>query len=175
MYNQKIKRFTFDPEKALEVILFISKKSPDLYHLLKILYFADKKHLSEYGRLICGDSYVAMQNGPVPSQTYDIIKSVRGDQTLNNAEPFKDSFKVENNKVIPSRKPDLDKLSESDIECLENSIKENKNLSFQTLKEKSHDKAFESADENDFISIIQLANSLENKEEVLKYLETMYD
>ena len=175
MYNQKIKRFTFDPEKALEVILFISKKSPDLYHLLKILYFADKKHLSEYGRLICGDSYVAMQNGPVPSQTYDIIKSVRGDQTLTNALPFKDSFKVENNKIIPSRKPNLDKLSESDIECLEISIKENKNLSFQTLKEKSHDKAFESADENDFISITQLANSLENNKEVLKYLETMYD
>ena len=56
----------------------------------------------------------------------------------------------------------------------ENSIKENKDLSFSSLKAKSHDKAFKAADENDFISLIQLANSLENKEEVLKYLENIY-
>ena len=108
-------------------------------------------------------------------QTYDIIKSVRGDQTLNNAVPFKDSFKVEDNNIIPLRDSNLNKLSESDRECLDQSIKENKDLSFQSLKIKSHDKAFESADENDFISIIQLANSLENKKEVLKLLETMYE
>jgi hypothetical protein len=33
------------------------------------MYFADKAHLEQYGRFICGDSYVAMK--PVPIGTYE--------------------------------------------------------------------------------------------------------
>lgn len=44
--------FKFDAEKAVEVLLYIAEKCPDVYKALKVLYFADKDHLAQYGRLI---------------------------------------------------------------------------------------------------------------------------
>ena len=79
MYNQNTKRFSFDPEKGIEVLLYIADKTKDIYKILKILYFADKLHLSKYGRFISGDYYIAMKHGPVPSRSYDIIKIARGE------------------------------------------------------------------------------------------------
>ena len=38
------------------------------------MFFADKEHLLDYGRPITGDSYVAMEHGPVPTSTRDILK-----------------------------------------------------------------------------------------------------
>ncbi|MCW7083120.1 Panacea domain-containing protein [Escherichia coli] len=66
----------FDSEKALEAILYVASKAPipDIYHVGKILYYADRFHLESFGRLITGDHYNAMKDGPVASNTYDIIK-----------------------------------------------------------------------------------------------------
>lgn len=66
-------KFHFDPEKAVEVILYVASRVRDsgFHRVSKILYFADRDHLAMYGRFICGDSYVAMKNGPVPSGAYD--------------------------------------------------------------------------------------------------------
>ncbi len=71
--------FVFDEDVAIEVILYIANRVPHpTFHLIfKIMYFADKAHLERYGRFICGDSYVAMRNGPVPSVTYDMLKGIR--------------------------------------------------------------------------------------------------
>ncbi|MFB3902421.1 MAG: Panacea domain-containing protein [Acidobacteriota bacterium] len=37
----------------------------------KLLYFADKYHLTRYGRPVIGDQYVKMEYGPVPSKALD--------------------------------------------------------------------------------------------------------
>lgn len=42
--------------------------------LLKLLYIADRECLTEKSRPITGDRAVAMDHGPVLSQTYDLIK-----------------------------------------------------------------------------------------------------
>lgn len=42
--------------------------------LLKLLYIADREALAERARPITGDKSVAMDHGPVLSQTYDLIK-----------------------------------------------------------------------------------------------------
>lgn len=41
--------------------------------LLKLLYIADRELLQERGRPITGDRPVAMDHGPVPGRTYDIV------------------------------------------------------------------------------------------------------
>lgn len=65
----------YDWEKTTEVLLYITEQVTDVYNALKVLYFADKDHLAKYGRQICGESYVAMKDGPVPSCTYDLVKA----------------------------------------------------------------------------------------------------
>jgi len=81
-------KFKYDEHKAISSLLYIAghliglndrKVKPDLHKVFKILYFADQKHLARYGRVIVGDFYIAMDHGPVPSNMYDMVKTVRGD------------------------------------------------------------------------------------------------
>src|SRR5436853_2908867 len=164
--------FRFDPNKALEVLLYIASRAPhpNIYWVLKILYFADKASLQQWGRLICGDSYVAMSKGPVPSGAYDIVKEVRYGipTTCSHAG---DAFEVRaEHRFVPFRDADLDLLSESDIECLDQSIVENGRLTFGQLKKKSHDSAFDAAGENDFIPLEDIVATLPNAALVSDYL-----
>ena len=157
--------------KALEVLLYVSRRAPNTYNALKVLYFADKQHLEKYGRLIYGDQYVAMQHGPVPSLAYDIIKCARGDSQLLVMVPASEYLSIDGNDIIAHRDPDLDLLSESEVECLDEAIKRYGNMSFADLRNISHsDEAFRSADENDFMSLPTIAASLSNSDELLEYL-----
>ena len=168
--------FILDVEKAVEVILYIAKRAPipDFYHVCKILYFADKRHLERYGRFICGESYVAMKNGPVPSGVYDLVKYVRGDGQVLLSEHARNSFGIEGHRIFPFRDANLQMLSASDRECLDESIRENGNLSFNRLMEKSHDEAFKSADENDFISVEAIASTLADSKLIIDHLQNSY-
>lgn len=108
--------FEFDCTKAIETILYLAKRISDsnLYSICKLLYYADKTSLEKYGRFIFGESYAAMQEGATPSNAYDLLKEIA-------QEPI-DQLKVEGNNVIPLRDANLDYLSESDIECLDQII-----------------------------------------------------
>jgi uncharacterized phage-associated protein len=163
----------FNAEKAIEVILYIAKRAPipDIYHVLKIMYFSDKEHLQKYGRLICDDSYVAMLHGPVPSGAYDIVKSVRGDGYSKVESTAKESFKIVDDKILPLRDENAALLSESEEECLNKAVKKYGELSFKRLKKQSHDKAFTSVDENDRISIESIAETLKDGRLIIEHLK----
>ncbi len=164
----------FNPNKAIEVLLYVATRCPDTYRALKVVYFADKLHLARHGRLICGDRYVAMLHGPVPSGLYDIIKFVRGDGLFEMPVPAKEAFCVRDYyNIVPTREPNLEYLSESDIECLNESIATYGVKSFTELKQISHeDAAFQGADRNDFISMEQLAKSVPDGQVLWEYLTT---
>lgn len=167
-------RQRFDAQKAVEAILYVTEHSPqnDIYTVLKVLYFADKKHLAEYGRLVTGDSHVAMRRGPVPSGAYDIVKYVRGDGRFFECEPAAEAFAVDGHVIVPLREPNSDFLSESDIECLRESIGQYGGLSFDELEAVSHrELAYQESDLNDFISLEQFVDALPNAEDVREYLQ----
>jgi uncharacterized phage-associated protein len=167
------RRFRFDAEKALEIILYISSRAPipDIYHVGKIVYYADRHHLEDFGRLTCGDEYCAMRDGPVPSGTYDLIKDVRDlSRTSMYADQARQTFAVEGVNLVPFRKPNEKFLSESDKECLDMAIKEVGNLSYSALKRKSHDKAYESADLNGEITLEAIAATLPSGQNLIEQL-----
>lgn len=123
-------QFKFNPEKAQEAILYIASclNKPDIYSICKVFYLADKAHLERFGRTICGDEYVAMERGPVPSKTYDIMK---------------DSFGVSNEHIIePKREANLILFSESDQLCLDEMIKLFKRSTYRERDEIIHDRAY---------------------------------
>jgi len=163
-------RFTFDAGKAVEVLLYIAGQQPDMYAALKILYFADRQHLARYGRFICGDSYIAMDKGPVPSGAYDLVKFVRGNGWCAPSVSVKEAFAVQGYSIIPLRKPNLDLLSESDIECLDEAIRTYGNWPFGKLKRESHDKAYLAADANSVISVEAIARTLPDGELLIEHL-----
>jgi uncharacterized phage-associated protein len=171
MKSKPTKRF--DQEKAIEVIKFIAQHAPkpDIYWVLKILYFADKLHLQRYGRLICGDGYVAMKHGPVPSGTYQLLREAREYNALPEFHPAPGEIEIQNeNTVIPLKEPNHDFFSDSDIECLKESIRKYGRLTFGKLRETSHDAAYKAADENDFMDLEKIVGTLPNANAVLEHI-----
>ena len=176
--------FRFDERKALAAILYISGKliernqvskeaKPDMHRISKILYFADRKHLVRYGRPILGDHFVAMKDGPVPSKTYDLMKAIKGESPFCNAENFKASFEVKGFMVHPKQAADMDEFSESDIECINESLQENQDLTFGQLRDKSHDWAYNKASENNRISFIAMTKAEGIDADMISYIESV--
>lgn len=167
-----------DNDKALNAALYVAShfEKVGFHKIFKILYFADQKHIANYGRTITEDKYIAMQKGPVPSRVYDIFKIIKGESILEDKYNFSKYLKIENGYIVKPRiKPDLDLFSDSDIECLNDSIKENGELKFGELKDKSHDSAWNQADKNDRISIFDIAKAGGASEEMIKYIKTLID
>ena len=165
-------KFEFNKEKSIAALLYIIKQisNADLHKISKVFYYSDQKHLARYGTPITGDMYVAMKFGPVPSKIYDIIKIVRGDSIFKNDE-FNKYFSINNNILIPLLEPDWDEFSESELECINESIEENTKLGFGKLTNKSHGKAYNSALPNDEILIEEIAKEGGANKEMLKYIQ----
>lgn len=141
----------FKKDETINAVLYIVEQMGghvDIHKLSKTLYFADSSHLSKYGRSITGDVYIKMKYGPVPSQTDDILKAVRGDSFFSfAADEFKAYFHFINDRtIVANRKADLDFLSDSDIECLDAAIALCKDMSFNDLTNLSHGAAWNSVD-----------------------------
>ncbi len=171
--------FKFSQEKAIAAILLVAhrlakrhgKTGADLHKIFKILYFADQKHLANFGRPIIGDSYIAMDNGGVPSKIYDIIKMVRGDRLCHDTVGYNKFFDAFRHFLSPKQEPAMDEFSQSDLDCLEESILENQDLSFRQLKEKSHDQAYQKASKDDKISFREMAKVLGADETILEFMK----
>lgn len=155
--------FNLHKEKAVNSLLFIvsSLEKADTHKTYKILYFADQKHLLKYGRPIFGDTYIKMEYGPVPSFVKNVV-----DENIQGLEEIVAKY----NKYFmkPLVEPNLDYLSESDLECLNEAMKENKDLDFTTLTEKSHDYAYNKAVWN--IDYIDMAKAVGADENLLKFI-----
>jgi len=165
----------FDSAKALETLLYVAEHTcaPSFHSVSKLLYFADKIHLERYGRFITGDDYVAMKHGPVPSGTYDLMKAPVGRTVLpcHLMDQIEAAFDVvKNYEIRPKRAADRNRLSLSELECLDESIRNHGGKTFRALTDLSHDQAWNAADENDFIGLEQVAQTLPNASEVLEYL-----
>jgi hypothetical protein len=181
-----MKEIKFSPEKAVEYLLFLSTKlvSPTIHEVLKIRYFADKLHLARYGFMASGDTYVAMTYGPVPSNTYHLLKAARGDRSgyinpsffkcVDGALEVSDQYNV-----LPLREPRLEFIAPSDVACMDEAVAQFGGLDFGERTRLSHDVAWQAAwdkaiairaDAYD-MTIVDIAGTLENGEEVLDYLK----
>ena len=137
----------FDKTTTLNALLFVANrvKRKDFHKIFKIIYFADRQHLADWGRPITGDTYIAMEAGPVPSRLYDMLKIVRGDSYLPDSEGLGRFFQIENWMYVkPLQDADLNQLSPNEREALLDSISKYADLSYDEIKEKSHDVAWRS-------------------------------
>ena len=168
-------QFNIDIDKSIETSLYILNKlgSCDLHKLYKIIYFAEKNHLSQYGRPITGDFFIAMKYGPVPSFLCNVFNFIRkGNISYTINRDVASDFEVVDDIYIgPKREANCDLLSLTDLECLDNAINDNKDLSFRQLTEKSHDDAWEKADYNSEISPLDMANCQGVNIEMIRYIQ----
>lgn len=62
--------------QAAAHLLSLAGNTMPYLKLMKLLYLADRESFLQTECAISGDRYVSMKNGPVLSQTYDLIKGV---------------------------------------------------------------------------------------------------
>ena len=160
-------------EKTIAAFLYVAsklcKEKSDMHSVFKALYFADRKHLSEYGRMITVDKYIAMKDCPVPSLLYDGCKDSR-----SRGSSFCDFFKLDGKmNIVPLKDPDLDEFSESDIECMDSAIAEVKEMNYDYRMENSHDSAYDNAwykKHNSRIAVLDIARAGGAHSEIIQYL-----
>lgn len=162
--------FEFNRTKAIESILYLAKRvaGSDVYGICKLLYLVDKTSLEKYGRFVFGESYYAMKEGATPSNSYDLLKEV--------AQTPISELRIDGNQVIPLRDSNLDYLSESDIECLDQIINLFGHVPNWARRREAHDAAWAEAWGNRGskgsveMPIESIAELLEDSDNLIDYL-----
>ena len=144
--------FDFDLDKFVASVHYLADKGVselDKYKICKLLFFADKYHLVRFGRPIIGDRYCLLPHGPIPSHALDLlnsfINSSNGEESGEEVRILSEIFVLEKKYVYPRfsskrkmTKDDLDALSKSDKQALDNVIKEFGDKGFYELKSLTH-------------------------------------
>ena len=138
----------YEDQKIKEVILYILGKTGvvDYYHLMKILYLAERQHLAKWGERITVDDYYALPHGPVPTRIYDSLKAVKDGKGGFLSDVV--SVAPDTPDVIALREADMGYLSKSEIDALDSAIAKNIVKSFAELEQMTHDEYYFKALEN---------------------------
>ncbi len=170
----------FNSKKLSELVLYILCKTGgiDFYHVFKILYFAEMKHLAKWGSGIVPDEFCALKYGPVPSHLYDAIKELERPRMMLSEELARVvEFAGEDapNVLLPKREANINFLSKSEIDALDQSIEEHESMTFGQLMKKSHDSAWEEANRGlhgtNIISPVSMAKVMNADDSILEYIQ----
>jgi len=110
----------FNIKKSVQVAAVILKaqvgRRMSLYHLLKLLYIADRESLSETRFPIIGDAACAMDEGPLHSTVYDFIKGLAGGPV--QADDWKEHIRREGDSLVLVSDPGEDELCPYEVRKL---------------------------------------------------------
>jgi len=136
--------FRVNQEKAVEALVYLASKRPgiDVFHVCKVIFYADVTHFRKYGRPITGDTYCAMDEGPVPSLVYDIMKQNRFHAGLikhANAR-IRIGKTVQGWATLEGAKGEFEsgRFSRTDLECLDKAIAKYADMPFKDLWDLVH-------------------------------------
>lgn len=115
-----------------------------------------------------------MDFGPVPTCIYDLFKAIRGDSYFASQvnELRQNCFHFVNNKDLKAvTQPDMDYLSESDIEVLDKYIGILKEKDFSEVSDASHGYAWQHTAQNGVISVRDRLTEMGDSDEYINYIE----
>lgn len=171
--------YKFDTNKAIHTLLFLIQSlggKAEAAQLLRLLYFADKKHLSRYGSLILGDVYMSMKNGPVPCNTFLLFqKIVEKNSRVTFEYDVREYFFNEQGYVERLQDYDNEVLSKSEAMCLFEAIREHKCNDLDTMARLSMDDAWAHANIYNELSVIDMAKTEQTPEVLIQYIEACMD
>jgi uncharacterized phage-associated protein len=169
-------RFNPNPQKIIEALTWVASKCPGKgsHFVLKTLFFADKFHLSKYGRPVLGDTYVKLPWGPVPSMAYDLLKG-SDYAPIFALEEVSKAIQVVKDKwprISAKREPNMHFFSRTDIEALEQALDHCRGLSFDDLSNITHqERAWSEATMNGEMDYeLMIDDDVENREEFIAHI-----
>lgn len=113
----------FTPRKVAQMAAYFADRQGgqiNILKLMKLLYLADREAMSRYGAPISFDQFVSMDQGPVLSQTLDLIN---GSYPEHISADWDEWISDRENHLIACNREfeqsDLDHLSDADFEVLD--------------------------------------------------------
>jgi len=167
--------FHISHKKALEVLVWLASNKPtiDIYHISKILFYADKIHLNQFGRPIIGDTYYKLPYGPAPSTVINMVNQKTEFFSPNQLDRFNKSIHVINEQYVSvnaKRNPDLNYFSKSDLTALSESLEKYGDLSLDNLFHMTHNEQcyIESEDQQPIDYALMLDSDNPSRDSILK-------
>ncbi|MES2701546.1 MAG: Panacea domain-containing protein [Bacteroidota bacterium] len=171
--------FHFEKKKAINVTLFLIHSlggSADISRLFLLLYLADAMHLSKYGLLISGDSYVAMKYGPAPYNLVELFRQLQADRTgIETKAKVKVFLAVDDMQQVSALLPyNSSLLAASEVRCMYESLRQYKNTDAEALRSLTTGSAWQQAKANGEISLLDIAAEFGASAEMTKYISSTY-
>ncbi len=167
--------FRFDSEKACHVVLFLIHSlggSVDRSRLFLLLYLSDQQHLATHGALILGDNYMAMKYGPAPCNVLGYLRQL-GEGKVKGR--LKNAIVLDTNgELTAPMRYDPNQLAVSEVLCMFQVVNRCKDLSFDALSELARDDAWNKADANGNISLLQMAAAGGASDDTIHYIGISY-
>jgi uncharacterized phage-associated protein len=111
-------RFHFDAKKAIQAIGVLLRHDQvtqmNSMRILKLLYLAERDVLRQSGRSITGDSFTALERGPVLENLYSLIRDQHSEFSV-----FDEYYRRERFTLKQLKDPDIDELSEFEIDAIQ--------------------------------------------------------
>jgi uncharacterized phage-associated protein len=129
--------FRFSTKKMIQavgVLLRQARGRMGQLRLLKLLYIADRQHLQAFQRPIVGTRLVAMKNGPLHSEVYDLVKGEHVAEPLWSEYIRREGYEVE-----LSKDPGVSELSAAEVRTLTTTFDRYQTLGEWDLAEVTHD------------------------------------
>jgi len=129
-------------KKIIQIVRYIldrSRGSINYMKLMKLLYIVDRESLEKWDITVTGDTYCSMKDGPVLSETLDLIKDKFKNEKQRewNRHFKKDLYDLS---VRGNAAPGIDELCQSEIEIIDDVLTRYGGLSEWELVEITHNK-----------------------------------
>lgn len=167
-------------EAVVLYVLQAFKTGVDYIKLYKILYFAQRAYLGNYGLSLLPDSFRARDYGPVPSLTNKVVKMAEkqcSDENAIGLSDFVDAIDVRGQRVYAKTSPNMDLLADMEVSTLDECIEKYKDMDSMDLSEMSHDSAWRHANDSrkddpdkDYLTVIDIARAGKAPKELVDYI-----
>ncbi len=127
----------FDLSKNIQILNLLANKegwSINYTKAIKLLFFADKLYLRNFWKTISGDNYSALKLGPVPSSTFNVIKSPEE----YNEHEINQYIKKDDYNITSITDVDMDFFSKKEIETLDKIYQYFWSMNYQQLIDETH-------------------------------------
>jgi uncharacterized phage-associated protein len=128
--------FRFSTKKTIQaagVLLRLAKGRMSRLRLLKLAYIADRESLREYRRPIIGTRTVAMKNGPLHSELFNLMKGEHTDEPVWSKYIQRDGLEVRLRKD-----PGVSELSAAEVRLLTRTVEKHASVDDYELVEITH-------------------------------------
>ena len=128
-------------QKFKEVLLYIlnkvgAKENIGETVIYKLLYFIDFDFYEKYEEQLVGATYIKNKYGPTPVEFVKIVDRMIKDEEVEKVKS--EYFKLQQTKYLPRRKPDLTKLTATEVEVIDDVLSRLSDMNASQISAYSH-------------------------------------